>query len=275
MRALPRRHPAVGGSHAQDSHVPGHAGRPDAATRAGRYGALHVGLRHRVPGRPDGTGQLGDLRGRIRKPRAWAFLPDGRRSDRAVRDELPGARERAGVHRTHWSGRLRPGHQHDPQGQPVPHGLRADMRASVRDALPPCAHRRAYQHPRHQALRGRPDRSRSGARSRCAARHRPPHRRHRRRPQRHDVCVLLRPHGAFRGRVRRPPEAGRHDALRNSPVPLSARAPRRGPAGHLVRRQHQRTLQRTRGCGRHGAHRAGIRCRLRGHRRPDRQDAEA
>ena len=52
-------------------------------------------------------------------------------------------------------GPLRRRRQHGAQGQPVPHGLRVRVRAPLRGALPAHPDRRARQHPRHQALRGR------------------------------------------------------------------------------------------------------------------------
>ena len=88
--------------------------------------------------------------------------------------------------------------------------------------------RRARQHPRHQALRRRPDRSRQGGRARARAAHQPQNRRHRRRPLGSDLRVFLRSHGPRRHGVRIAQATRRHDALRHPRLPLPARAPRRG-----------------------------------------------
>ena len=189
----------------------------------------------------------------------------------AVRDVLPGACERARLHRAGGAGGLRRRRADDPQGQSVPHRVRLGVRASLRATLPPHAHRRAAQHPRHQGVRLRARARRPGARAEASARNRPPRGGRWRRPVRFDLRVLRRLDGPRRGRVRGAQAAGRHDPLRHPRVPLPARAPGRGYSRHPGRGRHHRAYRKPRGRRAHGAAFRGLRRRVRGHRRANRQ----
>jgi len=184
------------------------------------------------------AGGPGYLRLGIRGPYSQQAMRDRHAATGAVRGTVPGARECPGLHRTRARGRLRGRREDDPQGQPVPHGMRAYLRASLRGTLPPQPHRCAVEHSRHQEIcggqcarryRGNPGTCCVDEQARC---------RHRRRPIGLDLRVLLRVDGPRRDGVRGPQAARGHAALRHPRLPLPARTARAGRERHPGRWRH-------------------------------------
>lgn len=128
--------------------------------------------------------------------------PDG-----ALRHPVPGPCERAGLHRAGRGGTRRRGREDDPQGQPVPDGLRAGVRASVRGALPPHHSGRAREHSRHQEVhRGHGGRRHGGDPSAAAGDGQARCRGGRRSLWPH-LCLLPGPDGPRSGGVRGAPRS--------------------------------------------------------------------
>ena len=193
--AVPRGHSPHRDAARRGARVQRRFRRARRDSRPGHGCARHRRLCHRLAcGRSAPCGPRFVQR-RVRKPRQAGKMSRRHRADGAVRNAVPGARERAGLHRACGLGRLRRGNRHGSQGQPVPHGVRVRVRASVREALPPHAHRCSDQHSRHQEVRGRPARRKSGANT-CPRRVHGQEGRHRGwRPFWPDLRILLRPYG--------------------------------------------------------------------------------
>ena len=273
VRAVPRRPAAAGRARRARGGLRGGRGGARRGPRAGRDGARHVGLRHRLRGGERPARGLGRLRRRVRAPRGCALLRRRRGPDGPLRDALPGARGRARLHRPRGGRRLCRRREPGAQGQPVPHGLRVRVRAPLRGPVPPHAHRRSGEHPRHQAVRRGPGARRPGGTAAAQCGHRAEHRRGGGRPERAHLRVLPCAHGAPRDGVRGAQPAGRHAALRHTRLPPSARAPGRGPARHPLCRLHHGALRHAGGRARDGRDRRELLCGVCGRGRAGGQDA--
>ena len=108
----------------------------------------------------------------------------------------------------------------DPQGQSVPHGLRPDLRASLRGALPQKHDRQFREYQGLKAHGGGQRQGEYGARSGKGALHGQADRHCGRRAGRSFRGLLSGADGAPCGGVRAEEPAGRHASLRHSQLPL-------------------------------------------------------
>ena len=223
-RAAPdRRHRADPGDR-RPQHPPL---RPPGGERDGE--ALRDHARRRLEPRQQ-DGQLADRAPGLRPPAA------------AVRERLPGRRERPAVALRRRGGRrrLRARLAPDHGGQPVPGRDGPGLLPPVRDRLQPCAARRGGRDQLRRAVpRRRGDRERLAGRGRGAALRQARPRR-RRRPVGALRRLPPRPPRPRRDDLRRRPAAGRDDALRHPAVPAAARGPRRRDPAHRRPRRHAR-----------------------------------
>ena len=138
----------------------------------------------------------------------------------ALRGAVPCGGGHPGLYRAGGRGTLRGRGEADPQGQSVPHGLRPDLRASLRGALPQEHDRQLREHPGAEAHGGGQRQGQYGAGPGKGAFHGQANRHCRRRAGRPFRGLLSGADGASCRGIRAEEPAGRHAPLRHSKLPL-------------------------------------------------------